>query len=434
MIGEFPPSNASMFTARVLIALALLLPICSFAERVDQLPSPLPGSHVADPTGLLAADTRAELDRLAATLDGGGRGQLGFAVVASTEGVDPRRFATQVFNRWGIGDAKRKDGTLILLAKQDRAAEIVLGDGIDTPANRTHAERVMQEAMVPRFRDGNYDQALVAGATQLLQRIYAVDLSRPTEQPQDAVLPEPQAAQNPAFATNLSDASSPSSNAAPAADFATSVDDVPTTDSAPPAPHVKRPVVIYTEPTEPTPPGIMALGFSVLAGGAAALLWLIQRILRMLWWFTGSRWLVRKCKNCSTKMQMLSEVADDAHLADGQRTEERLGSVDHRVYLCPRCNHVDHIARRAWFTRYADCSACYSRALSSVSKTLSSATRYSTGLAEVTDTCQHCGKVKVERRVLPVLPPPSSSSSSSSSSGRSFGGGSSSGGGASGRW
>ncbi|MBK9655188.1 MAG: TPM domain-containing protein [Rhodanobacteraceae bacterium] len=164
-----------------LIALILLSPALH-AERVDQLPVPLPASHVADPRGLLAADTRAELDRLASTLDRAGRGELGFVVIASTEGVDARRFATEVFNRWGIGDRQRNDGTLILLAKDDRAAEIVLGSGIDNGVNRQHAERVMQGAMVPRFKQGNYDQALVAGTTQLLQSVYAIDLSRPVEQ------------------------------------------------------------------------------------------------------------------------------------------------------------------------------------------------------------------------------------------------------------
>jgi len=420
-----------MSIARILIAAVLLVPFCSFAERVDQLPSPLPGSHVADPAGLLAADTRAELDRLAATLDGRGRGQLGFAVVATTAGVAPRRFATEVFNRWGVGDAKRNDGTLILLAKQDRAVEIVLGDGIDNPVNRAHAARVMQEAMAPRFRDGNYDQGLVAGTTLLLQRIYAVDWSRPAEQLEPNGALAPALAENAEMPTSLSglrDSSAADSNTAPAVGYSTAAV-AGAADGAPAAARVKRPVVSYTEPREPTSPGIIALGFGVIAGAAAALFWLVQRFLRMLWWFTGSRWFVRKCKDCSSAMQMLSEVADDAHLNKGQRTEERLGSVDHRVYLCPRCNHVDLIARRAWFTRYADCSACQARALSSVSKTLSSATRYSTGLAEVTKTCQHCGKVNIEQRVLPVLPPPSSSSSSSS-----YGGGRSSGGGASGRW
>ena len=398
-----------------LIALIFLSPVLH-AERVDQLPVPLPASHVADPSGLLAADTRAELDRLASTLDRAGRGELGFVVIGSTDGVDPRRFATDVFNRWGVGDRKRNDGTLILLAKDDRAAEIVLGDGIDNAVNRQHAERVMQDAMVPRFRDGNYDQALVAGTTQLLQRVYAIDLSRPVEQA-------------PESSAGLVDAAALSADGVAATDQGPSVDysvqPVATVTPVSPSGTSQEPIVF-----EPPGTGAIATGLGILGALLAGALWLINKFLRMLWWFTGSRWFTRKCGSCNSVMQQLPEAADDAHLKASQLTEERIGSVDHRVFLCPRCSKVEQIARRAWFTRYSDCKACGSRALSSVSKTLTAATRYSTGLAEVTETCQNCHQVRRENRVLPMLPPPSSSSSSSSS----YGGGRSSGGGASGRW
>ena len=295
-------------------------------------------------------------------------------------------------------------------------AEIVLGDGIDNASNRAHAERAMKVAMVPRFRNGDYDQGLVAGATQLLQTVYAVDLSRPAEQAPAALL-DSSAAPNALAA----DTNSVAPDQAPSVGYST-----PPLTPAPPSPARRS-----EEKPDETPSGALAVGLSILAAIAAAVLWLVNKVLRMLWWFTGSRWFTRKCGACGGTMQLLPEHIDDNHLQPAQRTEERIGSVDHRVFQCQRCSNIEQIARRAWFTRYSDCKSCHSRALSSVSKTLTAATRYSTGLAEVTETCQNCNQVRTERRVLPVLPPPSSSSSSSGSS---FGGGRSSGGGASGRW
>lgn len=413
---------------RSLIALAFLvfaLPAC--AESLSDLPPPLPQSYVSDRHNLLAADTRAELDRLAAALDRSDRGQLGVAVIRTTGGRDHRRFATDLFNRWGVGDRRRNDGLLILLALDDRAAEIILGDGIDNPANRAHAERVMQQQMVPRFRDGNYDQAMVSGASGMLTAAYALDLSRPAELPAASDLPATFAgfaeAPMPADRTAAEAAADP-------ATLAQSTFEAAGTPTATPQP-VRAPVAFG----EPKPArafdGKTAVGLGILGTLAAAVMWLLNKFVRMLWWFTGFG--RRKCQRCKVQMTQLDEAADDAHLASGELAEEKLRSVDHRVFLCPACGQINKVSRRAWFTRYSDCTACKSRALSSVSKTLSAATRYSTGLAEVTSTCQHCGDVSVERRVLPVLPPPSSSSSSSRSS-RSFGGGRSSGGGASGRW
>jgi uncharacterized protein len=394
------------------------------AERAEQLPVPLPESHVSDLRGLLAADTRAELDRLATKLDDAGRGQLAFVVVDSVDGTDPRKFATDVFNRWGVGDRQRNDGTLFLLARRDRAAEIVLGDGIDNAANRRHAERVMQDAMVPRFRNGDYDQGLVAGAAQLLQSVYGVDLSRPAELRESGIGNGESAAP----ATLLDSGDAPMALGADSSEpvQAGSIEFRPPATPLPISPASRG----NDQPAE-TPTGALAVGMSILAAIAAALMWLMNKLLRMLWWFTGSRWFTRKCGACGGAMQLLPEHIDDQHLNPSQRTEERIGSVDHRVFQCLRCGKIEQLARRAWFTRYSDCSSCRSRAMSSVSKTLTPATRYSTGLAEITETCQNCNHVRSERRVLPVLPPPSSSSSSSVSS---YGGGRSSGGGASGRW
>ena len=414
---------------RLMLVLALCtLTMPAAAQSLDSLPTPLPASHVADPAKLLAADTRAELDRLATRLDQAGSGQLAFVVVASTSGKLPRQAATDVFNRWGVGHVDRNDGALFLLAKADRKAEIVLGDGIDTPANRLHAQTIMTTAMVPRFREGNYDQGLIVGATELLQRVYGVDLSRPTELPDTAANADAKGDQVAAASLGALDGTM-------TGDFESTAiaAPVPTdTRTAPPrAAQTRAPVA-----DEPSSPGLVALVLSAIAAALGAAYWVLSKFLRMLWWFTGGRFMARRCGACSSRMELLSEVADDAHLGPGELTEERLKSVDYRIWVCPRCSRVDKLARRAWFSRYGNCASCHSRAVSQVSTTISSPTRYSTGLAEITETCQNCHKVKTERRVLPVLPPPSdnTSSSFSSSSSSSFGGGSSSGGGASGSW
>lgn len=416
---------------RLILVLALCtLTLPAAAQSLDSLPTPLPTSHVADPAKLLAADTKAELDRLATRLDQAGSGQLAFVVVASTNGKVPRQAATDVFNRWGVGHADRDDGALFLLAKTDRKAEIVLGNGIDTPANRQHAQTIMTTAMVPRFREGNYDQGLIVGATELLQRVYGVDLSRPAELPDtaaNATSADAESSQMPASSLGALDGAMTGNFESAAAAAPT-----PTETRTPPPRAAPTPAPVADEPSSP---GLVALGLSAIATALGAAYWVISRFLRMLWWFTGGRFMARRCGACSSRMELLSEVADDAHLGPGELTEERLKSVDYRIWVCPRCSRVDKLARRAWFSRYGNCASCQSRAVSQVSTTISSPTRYSTGLAEITETCQNCHKVKTERRVLPVLPPPSDNTSSSfSSSSSSFGGGSSSGGGASGSW
>jgi uncharacterized protein len=362
--------------------------------------SPLPQSYVSDEAGLLAADTRAELDRLASALDQAGRGEVAFLIVRSTGGQDPRRYGTAVFNQWGVGDATRNDGTLFLLAMDDRAAEIVLGLGIDNADFVALANNIMQGEMVPRFRQGSYDQGLVAGANAWLRDAYRLDLTRPSEAP----VGEPAAAAADAAASQLGGGGA-APTTAPSSGRATPSDSLNDGDT-----------------------GALVVGLSILAGLVTGIGFVLYKVFSALWWLIGSRFFPRKCGRCGSTMVLLDEAQDDHHLTPQQLTEERLRSIDHRVFHCPDCGHADKLTRVAWFSRYSPCAACGAKAVRSVSRTITSATTSSTGLAEVTSTCEHCRDVRVTTSVIPRI------SRSSSRRSSSFGGGSSRGGGASGRW
>lgn len=149
----------------------------------------------------------------------------------------------------------------------------------------------------------------------------------------------------------------------------------------------------------------------------------------------GIRRRPRKCRRCAVNMHRLGEKADDAHLSDGERAEERVGSVDYDIWACGTCGEVLKTRWGAIFTGYSRCRGCSWKTMRTSSRTLQAATEYSTGLAEVTETCEHCSFHHVSTRTIPRKPkpsPPSSSSGFSSSGGG--GGGSSSGRGSSGSW
>lgn len=139
----------------------------------------------------------------------------------------------------------------------------------------------------------------------------------------------------------------------------------------------------------------------------------------------------RSCPKCKVRMHRLAEEIDDKHLSAGEKTEERIGSVDYDIWNCEQCGYILKTRWGAIFSGYSTCKRCAWRTMSSTSRTIKSATQYSTGLAEVTERCSHCPYVNTYTRVIPRRPPPSRSSSGG---GRSSSGGSSSGRGSSGSW
>jgi uncharacterized protein len=73
-------------------------------------------------------------------------------------------FATHLFNTWGIGDAARNDGVLILVATEDREVRIELGSGYGSAYNDDMAA-VINEHMLPHFRRGDYGAGIYERAS-----------------------------------------------------------------------------------------------------------------------------------------------------------------------------------------------------------------------------------------------------------------------------
>lgn len=303
-------------------------------------------------------------------------------------------FATALFNDWGVGNAERSDGVMLLVAREQREVRIELGAGHASEAN-AHMARIIEREIVPRFKQNDFGGGIVRGA-----RALAVHFSRaPAEQRRDPLAESAERQRS-------------------------------------------RAVEDRTPPSEPSFWQTVTNWRSVLWGLLVGLVGFGAVRARRL-----SR--VRKCPHCAVDMKRLDETSDDVHLDSGQKVEEALGSVDWRVWECPQCEAIHIDSRRAWFSRYNDCPDCGRRAVWASTRTLEHPTTWSTGLQEVVLECAHCPFRKKDTRTLARLSDSgndssrgSSSSWSSSSSfgggggrsGSSFGGGRSSGGGASGKW
>lgn len=97
-------------------------------------------------------------------------------------GVRIETFARLLFDQWGIGPAKLGDktwnyGILLLVSKGDRAARIELGAGWKHDKDDV-AQKIMDGQIIPRFKQGEFSQGIVAGVESLDKM--ARDLQLPT--------------------------------------------------------------------------------------------------------------------------------------------------------------------------------------------------------------------------------------------------------------
>lgn len=372
---------------------------------VADVRSPRPDHWVTDQANVLSPESEAKLDALAEGLHTARGIELAVVTVDDVAGT-PKQFATRLFNTWGIGSAQTNNGVLVLLVMKKRRLEIETGRGIEAALPAAWLADLQAREMVPQFKAKRFDRGLVAGVQAIADHLRAApgeseSTAPPGEYRSDGtVIPKP----------------------APAAD--------------PPATPSPEEPVAATAPAEDgghTPALPFALGGLALAGGGGTALALRGRKRR------------RMCFECTPPrlMNVLDERADDAHLDEGQRAEERVRSVDYEVLVCPGCQASKTLRHGKWFSGYGQCSGCLYQTMTSSSTTLVEATYSHGGEVEVRESCAHCSHVATHVRFTAQLVESSSSSSSDSSSSSSssysssdsgFSGGSSDGGGAGSSW
>lgn len=80
------------------------------------------------------------------------------------------KFATGLFNEWGIGDKTSNDGVLVLIMKTDRAMRIELGGSYGRDWDRA-AARVIDRSFLPAFKEDRYRDGIEAGVTDTINTI-----------------------------------------------------------------------------------------------------------------------------------------------------------------------------------------------------------------------------------------------------------------------
>jgi uncharacterized protein len=144
------------------------------------LPVPALTSPVLDVTGTLNdAQIQALQDKLYAFERSNGS-QVVLLMVPSTLPEDIASYANRVANTWKIGRKGVGDGLLVIIAKNDRKVRIEVAKTLEGAIPDLAAKQVIDEAMVPAFKQGNFAGGLDAAADQLMARIKGEALPAPS--------------------------------------------------------------------------------------------------------------------------------------------------------------------------------------------------------------------------------------------------------------
>lgn len=164
---------------RWLGSLWLLCLIGLGAAQAQQAVPALTG-HVIDTTGTLAAAQRDGLETRLSEFEKTSGSQVVVLLVPSTQPEDIASYANRVANTWKIGRKAIGDGLLLIVAVQDRKLRIEVAKTLEGAIPDLAAKRIIDEAITPHFKQGDYAGGIDAGLTRIMGLIRGEALPEPT--------------------------------------------------------------------------------------------------------------------------------------------------------------------------------------------------------------------------------------------------------------
>lgn len=169
---------------RCVLAFLLLQFAGLLAAAQGVLPVPELTARVVDQTNTLDAIQRQGLEQKLAAFEQQKGTQMVVLMVATTQPEDIFDYANRVANTWKIGRKDVGDGILVVVAKDDRRVRIEVAKTLEGAVPDLAARQVIDEAITPRFRQGDFAGGLQAGVDQLIARVSGEALPAPRAQQQ----------------------------------------------------------------------------------------------------------------------------------------------------------------------------------------------------------------------------------------------------------
>jgi uncharacterized protein len=176
---------------RAVVGLALLVIVIAPVHAAE-IAFPALTGRVVDQANILSAETESAVANTSNSLEAKTTNQLVVATLASLQGQTIEDFGYQLGRQWGIGRAGKNNGILLIVAPKERAVRIEVGYGLEGTITDAVSRGIIEQEILPRFRNDDYNGGVRAGVTTIAQILMgdANTASRLTEVGARKVVPQ----------------------------------------------------------------------------------------------------------------------------------------------------------------------------------------------------------------------------------------------------
>ncbi len=144
----------------------LLLAFAGFAQNLPPKPS---NSLVLDSTNTLSSAERQALENKLVAYNDSTTTQIAVVILHNVQGDDINDFAQKLGRAWGVGQKGKNNGLVVLVAKDEHKVSIQVGYGAEGAVPDIVTQQIIQEDILPNFRQNNYYAGLNAATTSLMK-------------------------------------------------------------------------------------------------------------------------------------------------------------------------------------------------------------------------------------------------------------------------
>lgn len=163
----------------IFLVLFLFCVSCVSTAGAQSVRLPSPRGFVNDYAKVLSPQASAEITALLEEIERKTSAEVVVVTVKSTSPLTIEQYAVELFQKWGIGKSGKDNGILILVAVSDRKVRIEVGYGLEGAVTDLQSKIIIQDLMVPAFKQGGYDLGISSGVVmiaKLLRDEYGVSI------------------------------------------------------------------------------------------------------------------------------------------------------------------------------------------------------------------------------------------------------------------
>ena len=139
-----------------------------FIERDFVLPASV--GYVNDFEEIFTFEQIDKLEKIITEFEKNTTNEIAVITVKSIEPYDNiRDYATGISNHWGVGKSEKNNGLTIVVSCELKKVRISTGYGTEQILTDETCQGVIDEIMIPEFKDGNYYLGIEKGLLEIIK-------------------------------------------------------------------------------------------------------------------------------------------------------------------------------------------------------------------------------------------------------------------------